>query len=43
MFKGHKLVVIVLYTYISNLFYHSGQWIIVDIIHNQKYISKKLL
>ncbi|CAH0714529.1 unnamed protein product, partial [Brenthis ino] len=43
LFKGHKLFIITLYSYLSLLFYHSGQWIIVDLIHNRKYITKKLM
>lgn len=43
MFKGHKLIVLALYCYITLFFYHSGQWIVIDIIHGQKYISKKVV
>ncbi|XP_023937052.2 androgen-dependent TFPI-regulating protein [Bicyclus anynana] len=40
-FSYTKLSVLAIYTYISVLFYHTGQWVLVDLIHGQTVTQKK--
>ncbi|XP_045768449.1 androgen-dependent TFPI-regulating protein-like [Maniola jurtina] len=40
-FSPYKLLVLAVYTYISFLFYHTGQWLVIDLFHGQKKLFNK--